>query len=442
MKTDWAQIHARFDPEEPISLAHPDWRVARPYNPADQIRPALNRPFGAKRFLIVGTVGTGKSTELLQLAEARTERDFVVVVDLWQHFLDKVGDRSALDHVQPWEVVFLIGLHLYRAAEARGHRWSGEATDRLARARGRFADDKAGPTFDVAQLAKSVTVLVGGVLDGGAAATATALAAVAGTGKWSLPIGRWQRATDQDERVQDMLAAVNALIAEVQSSGKRVSLFIDGLDRVREVETVHNLFVESSLLGKLSCTTVLTGPIVVRRAGFGAAIRGFETWVLANVPVLDPRDGATTLTATGRDFFRSAWRRRVEALGCVDAVPEVLLDRLAWASGGRAREFVRLIRMVAERTYDAGLDVTTRVIVDDALDARRRIFELGVNRRHIEVLEGVLADPRHQLPDDPEATRLLHSFWLLPYPNESEWYFPHPLLLMAKLRGSLGSVGG
>ncbi len=106
---------------------------------------------------------------------------------------------------------------------------------------------QGGPTFDVAQLAKSVTVLVGGVLDGGAASTATALAAVAGTGKWSLPIGRWQRATDQDERVKDMLAAVNALIAEVQSSGKRVSLFIDGLDRVREVETVRNLFVESSL---------------------------------------------------------------------------------------------------------------------------------------------------------------------------------------------------
>ena len=440
MKTDWEQIYNRFDPEEPVPLERPGWRVERPYNPADQLKPEPNRPFGDKRFLIIGTVGTGKSTELHQLAEARTERDFVIVVDLWSHFLDKVGDRSALDHVQPWEVIFLVGLHVYRAAEDRGHHWSPDTAARLATARQRFGDTDGGPMIDIAQLAKSVSVLVGGTLDGGAAAGVAALGAVMGSGRWTLPIGRRKRTLDQDERVQDMLQVVNTLLGELQSAYKRVALFIDGLDRVRELETVHNLFVESSLLGKLVCTTVLTGPILVRRAGLGATIRGFDTRVLANVPVLGA-DQPRTLSTEGGRFFRAAWSRRVHELRAEAAIADAELDTLAWTSGGRAREFVRLVRMVAERSYDAGVDVTTPALVETVIDARRRTFELGVNRRHVQLLEGVIADPRHQLPDDAETAVLLDRFWLLPYPNESEWYYPHPLLLLAKLRGSGGSGG-
>jgi hypothetical protein len=41
-----------------------------------------------------------------------------------------------------------------------------------------------------------------------------------------------------------------------------------------------------------------------------------------------------------------------------------------------------------------------------------------------------MADPAHLLPDEESVEDLLDSFYLLPYPNESEWYYPHPLLTM------------
>jgi hypothetical protein len=435
MKTPWEDIHARFDPAEPVPIEHKDWRVARKYSPADSLKVELNRPFGDKRFLIIGTVGTGKSTELYQLAESRTEREFVVVVDLWQ-FFEGLGDADALNHIQPWEVVFLIGLHVFQAAQAQGHTWSKERIKALETARRKFDEADASATLSVPKLAAAVTVMVGGLLGGapavGAGAIAPGLAKIAGSGDWNVPLGRRTRALDQDERVKGLLAAVNALIGELNGRGRRVACFIDGLDRVREFATVKSLFVESSLLGKLACTTVLTGPILVRRRGLGGVMRTFDVKVLANVPVLQ-QGGPTVVTEVGAHFFTEAWRVRTQELGAVDAIPTDQLKRLAWASGGRARQFVKMIREVAEASYDAGLDVSTDAIIEAVIDQQRRDLELGINRADVALLRSVLED--HALPEGDRVVDLLESFWLLPYPNESEWYHPHPLLMLNKLAG-------
>jgi len=452
MTTDWESIYERFDPEEPVPIEHPEWRAPRPYSPADQLKPELNRPFGGKRFLIIGTVGAGKSTELHQLAEARTERDFVVVVDLWHHFAERVGDPAALNSLQPWEVVFLVGLHIMRAAAERGHAWPAIRSNALAEARDSFSNSPDEPKVDVAKLAAAVSVMIGGTLSGAGGAIAAGIARIAGTARWMLPIGRRPPALDQEPRVQDMLAAVNALIGDLQATyNKRVALCVDGLDRVRDLDTVHQLFVESSLLGKLDCATILTGPIAVRRAGLGGALRNFDARILANVPVMTPGAEAPelprigdVLTDRGRAFFSTAWRVRVEGLepDATRAIPSAELDRIAWASGGRAREFVRMVRMVAERSYDASVDATTPAIVDDVIDARRRTYELGINQRHLSLLRDVHGDPSGDLPDDSdEVTQMLDRYWLLPYPNESAWYAPNPLLMLRKLRGSGGSDG-
>ena len=49
-------------------------------------------------------------------------------------------------------------------------------------------------------------------------------------------------------------------------------------------------------------------------------------------------------------------------------------------------------------------------------------------------LEEVARDPRHELPDGEAAEELLKTLRLLPYRNKSEWFYPHPLLLIAKVR--------
>jgi hypothetical protein len=80
--------------------------------------------------------------------------------------------------------------------------------------------------------------------------------------------------------------------------------------------------------------------------------------------------------------------------------------------------------------------------VDKVLDEARRLLETGLDRGHLQLLEEVIRDPQHILPADPRTRELLDYGKLLPYPNESEWYYPHPLLTMHLVRTSPpGSTG-
>jgi hypothetical protein len=45
-----------------------------------------------------------------------------------------------------------------------------------------------------------------------------------------------------------------------------------------------------------------------------------------------------------------------------------------------------------------------------------------------------MRDPKHRPVYDARIERLLQVNALLPYPNESEWYYPHPLLTLHFLR--------
>lgn len=94
----WRVIYERFDPEEP---APKPWRADRKLSPVEEICEALDRPFGSPRVLLTGTVGTGKTTELLRVAEARAAagKELVIVLDLVQHFSSVVGDVEALEHI-------------------------------------------------------------------------------------------------------------------------------------------------------------------------------------------------------------------------------------------------------------------------------------------------------------------------------------------------------
>lgn len=88
------------------------WKAFHPWPPAfgamradrgdwslSHIGRELGRPVGQTRFLVMGTPGSGKTTELLRLAETRADSSFVVSLDLWRHFQDQMADASAIDRV-------------------------------------------------------------------------------------------------------------------------------------------------------------------------------------------------------------------------------------------------------------------------------------------------------------------------------------------------------
>lgn len=86
-----------------------------------------------------------------------------MVIDLFRHFDERVGDTAALQSIQPWEVVFLCGLYVHAAAvRVVGHRWNKATVENLAAARAAFGQEgQSKPTIDIAKLAKALVVSAG-----------------------------------------------------------------------------------------------------------------------------------------------------------------------------------------------------------------------------------------------------------------------------------------
>jgi hypothetical protein len=451
----WEEIYKRFDPFRPVD--NPAWRAARPRSPANEIIRLVDVPFGEPRALVTGTIGTGKSTELLRMAEARSGRDFVVVLDLVRHFSEVVGDEQALRSVEAWEVVFLAGLAVLRAAnEVLPYPIPQSMQDDLGRAweRAAKATDTPRPQgmqLDVSALAKAMVVVASaglpllGLPAGGAAAASVGLKAldvVAGGAKWSLPLGQaTKRKPDQDAEMQSLLFAVNAIIGYVQTKATRVLLLIDGLDRIAELERAESLFLRSEMIALLACRLIVAGPFSLRSHPAAGAIPRFsEVTPIVNEPVMDKHDPGKLGPGVG--FFGEIFQRRTADLDTVGLIPPELLAKLAYYSGGRARDFVKSIRSLAEQAWLDDAPVATEPLVDKVLDKMRRLLETGLDEGHIGVLERVMKNPLHRLPGDGKARDLLTYGQLLPYPNETEWYYPHPLLLMHLLRASTASSSG
>jgi hypothetical protein len=223
-----------------------------------------------------------------------------------------------------------------------------------------------------------------------------------------------------------MLNTVNRVIGEVQLNHRPVLLVIDGLDRIRDIERARELFVESDVLARLACRVVLSGPFALRHHPAASAVPRFQFQPLVNEPVMDQYD--PTRPGPGLPFFTELFRRRTADLDGPPLIAQPLLDRLAYYSGGRARDFVKMVRMVAQAAWQADVDAATDGIIESVIDDERRLLETGMHRGHIDVLEAVMRDPDHRLPKDDLVWELLTLSRLLPYPDHSEWFYPHPLL--------------
>jgi hypothetical protein len=445
----WREVYDRFDPERPAGVAA--WRADRAQSPAEAIAESLDMPFGDPRVLLMGTVGTGKTTELLRLAEARAGKELVIFLDLERHFADVLGDAPALQHVQSWEVCFLAAMALIRVASERlgyelpeAHlRDLGRAWATLAKTTGATV---AAPQIDLPTAARAMVVLTSAItplvatppVATGLAVGLKTLEAAAGAVKWALPVGVGKRALpDQDSDMQTLLACVNVLVGLVQKQSSRVLLILDGLDRIRDLDRAKALFVESQMIAQLACPIVVCGPFALRHDPAITAVRRFtEIRVLVNEPVL--LEANPVQHGPGVRFFCELFDRRTADLAAPALLPRPLLEQLAYRSGGRARDFVRFIRELAKVAWQADAPAATEAQVARVLDEQRRLRETGLHKGHIRLLEAIAEDPRHELPEGELAQELLSYGSLLPYPNESEWYYPHTLLTMNLVRPTSG----
>lgn len=448
----WETIYNRFDPE--LQAIQPEWRADREHSPAVEIVREIGRTYAKAppHVLLSGTMGTGKTTELLRVAEIRAKQgdEFVVYLDLLQHFNKVVGDMEALQHVRSWEVCFLVALALIRAAkdnlgyDAKPEHLSDLKSAWVAAAKATEPGGGA-PDVELSALAKSMVLMASHAFPGGgvAAMGLEMVAEVIGATKWTLPIGRRtsSRLPDQDCVMQNLLSAVNVLIGAFQQWNRRVLFVIDGLDRIREFDHARSLFFESEMIGRLACPTVVAAPFALRYHMATSTVRAFtKVCTLVNEPVLKHSD--PSVQGSGVCFFCDLYRKRVADLDAGEVISDSLLKRLAFYSGGGARDFVKSIGMLAARVLDADVQTANDDLVEDVLKEARLLVETGLDQGHISLLEKIMLDPKHRLPADDLARELLNYGRLLSYPNDSEWYYPHPLLTLHLVQpAKAGSTG-
>ncbi len=460
----WEEVHHWFNPFEPVSLDQPQLHALRDprYNPIVKLERELRLTNDFCRFLLTGTVGNGKTSELNHCASRLTEHRMVVLVDLWAHVQGNVRDENALDHLEMWELLGLIGIAIFRAAEARfGHQWGNEP-QRLEQAIARLREAEqvgSASEIDVAELGRGMAVAAGGIagaaLGGPLGVTVGGLVkTVSDATKWTWKVGLpgTRRRDDQDGDVRRVLNAVNALIDGLQTAyNRRLLLVLDGLDRIRAPERTQALFLDSRLLGSVACDQLITVPLMLMRRQ-GQNVEHFTIKDLHNIPVLAREAPLNRAVAgPGLGFFRElvakriAWvNQKLAGQGIAapsDPLPEPIVDRLAYYSGGLARDFIKLVRLAALEALDKDVDQLDDAIVDQVLREAREDKEYFMSKREIALLEAVMIDPDRRLPGDELALELLVQRRLLAFPNETTWYFPHPLLTLALLKPRGGSTG-
>jgi len=303
----------------PEVVDRPALRVIRErnYSPTEKILPILSGPFENQRILVAGGIGSGKSTELLVTAERLVGRRTVVLVDLWRHMESGVKDPGAIEHLQPWEIVALVGLAVLRATSEYFRLPCDEEARTFARALGGLQDRPPGEaTLDVGRLATGLAVAVGGGMAGpaGGAAVAVGIEAIKAVGTaWSWKVGLRDAARrgDQDQAVEDLVQATTGVIQHLHDLlDRRVVVVVDGLDRVRVDGTFSRLFVESALLHRLPCDIVVSAHLaLVHRHN---ALLRFRRYDLANEPVADPVN--PWMPGKGVGFFRTLVDLRLQAI--------------------------------------------------------------------------------------------------------------------------------
>jgi len=425
-RTHIERVHPRLDPLKPAGdPSEPTVkRVDRPHSPLEELVRDLGRPFGLRKELVCGPPGSGKSTELLALVARVQHRHLVLMLDLRAHFEHQRGDAAALNRLQTWEVLSVIGLALYRYGEELGLAWETEHTEALAA--GLKGPAKVDITLDVGGLAKEIALLVSALAIGPAAeAGLKTVAAVAGNISAKLPLGLddpTRRLPDQDEQVQHLRAAVTLLGQALQDHfHRKLLVVVDGIDR-GDTDLARRLFEESRLLATLPWHQIYCAPQSLRKRN----VSGFDARPICSLPVRKKED--PWAYGGGIAFFRALWRSRAESAGVpLGLLPTDCLDRLAWASGGFVRQFLEMAIDALELAWDDDTCVTTDH-VNAVEDRWRRRWEEDLGSTRKAALKDVL---EHRVHDDSSLQlELIDQRCIVAYPNDSIWYSPHPLLLI------------
>jgi len=342
------------------------------------------------RRVITGPIGSGKSTELLVLAEALN-----ALPDVWAAVIDVslVHDLSSL---QEGSLIAAAGVWLQ---EQRGYD---------SRSLQRLREAAYGPRHAVE------------VVKGGLSAWGQSL----GLGHLQLDSTPANRGVLQTPRASSSIAGEFArelrdAITECIPGHCTPVLLFDSLDRVRD-SAEFRLVLERDAAALLDhgFGAVLTAPVATLWT-HSAELRSMaDSW--DTLPYEDPNKDPHA-----REFFLEVLERRLE--------PELFAYEhrleLVHASGGVLRDLIELARNAVEEAYMNGRDAVGAEDIEASIARFGRSLSLGLSAAAIETL--LLTQASGQLRSFDEATlRLLENRQILEHhdPQSGPYFEAHPAL--------------
>ncbi len=446
----WKRLYNLFNPIRRLELSDQDLYVSRPGSVAEAIAADLRHGLEPEgKWVVCGSMGSGKSSELVHLGSLLDRSHVVVGLDLPESV-------ARVDLIQPSEVLFLSGAAAVRTArEILNHEIDADLVARLLSAfKGLLSSE--GHTVDLGKLLQGVALFAANLAAPGVGAVAGAAAGVAGAAVGALgekakttlrrasEIGGLTRPVKEGQPDFERLReAVDDVLADLRGHRPPVVL-VDGLDKIQELGAIRDLFATNRILALPRAQVVYTGPINLMLATEWQATGGaFQRARLTNVVVREPELEWVELgegsLARGRETMCNIVARRLLR---ADLTPEQVfeggaLETLTEASGGLVRDLVHLVNRAVRVALQGGEPRVTPATARAAVQEIRTEYEVTLNTRRVDELRHVL---REGEPSGAEGAHdLLLWGYILPYDGRdtatrpesikpSVWFEPHPIL--------------
>lgn len=342
----------------------------------------------ASTHLVVGGVGSGKTTQLLVTRDRLREQQpdaVAVYVDMSRH--------QDLDKLKPGALMALVGLMLCDEAGQ-----GSEGIEQLRRSFRKWADGAWVPDFEddeeyLASQAPYPVAFLPGVLTPPPDTLA--------------------------KDIREKRDELTRLIAAAFPPGTPIVLLVDSLDRMSALDKLQPLIEQDvAAIASAGIGLVVVGPLRMLYGLERDLVERFDH--LYRQPAVD-----TAQDQAGHGFLFDVLRKRADA----DILPDESCARLVQLSGGVIRDLLRLAHQAGDEAYIDGADRIQPRHIDRAADAFGRSLMLGLGSDDIDKLRQIRATGRFVQTSEQDLA-LLITRRVLDYPVESNGlrYAVHPTL--------------
>ena len=384
----------RLDPTGDPARAVASGFYVSPHNAVSQRIATRIELEPASSHLLVGGIGSGKTTELIAIEQKLAE-----VEDLFSVRID-VPSHHRLDKLKPG---VLLALAATEASAELKREWTG----------GVAVDPQ------LLQELERISTIAKGYWDAGH------------DDPYDDGDEQWVQGILEEPLLSVNVQALSEALSQVSGALQRkLVILFDGLDRVADLGLLASVLAEDvPALCRAGVGLVIVAPQHLRFSPQKIVEKVFETVHL--------HGAIGTTTAEGRNFLTAVLRARADE----EVLPLDSATALAYQSGGLLRDLVALARAAGAEAYTGGSDAIQATHVNTASDRFGRDLVLGCTKEmaaRLKELKPVPPAPpgtrRHVSP--PEFTvateldqRLLMERLIIEVPGTPVRYVLHPTIL-------------